>query len=152
MTTPKRAAAAPPVSLEGLEQHTAELEANVQALWKSSVPVEAFLPVAEKVDSHDRGLDYLSDTTERLDNEKVDKSSANVVSNDFELKQDNKTRLATVSGTLGLYHLPFAIHGHQAISRDYAEHHFLAKADAPEPDTKAYLPRDRRFVDGQPGL
>ena len=51
--------ASPPVSLDGIEQHTMELEANVQALWKSSVPFDVFLPYAQKIDLLETELDKL---------------------------------------------------------------------------------------------
>ena len=51
--------AAPPVSLDGIEQHTMELEANVQALWKSTVPFDVFLPYAQKIDLLETELDKL---------------------------------------------------------------------------------------------
>ena len=51
--------ASPPVSLDGIERHTMELEANVQALWKSSVPFDVFLPYAQKIDLLETELDKL---------------------------------------------------------------------------------------------
>ena len=51
--------ASPPVSLDGIEQHTMELEANVQALWKSSVPFDVFQPYAQKIDLLETELDKL---------------------------------------------------------------------------------------------
>ena len=51
--------ASPTVSLDGIEQHTMELEANVQALWKSTVPFDVFLPYAQKIDLLETELDKL---------------------------------------------------------------------------------------------